>query len=158
VDQLREKYSALKGRLDERLRRAEQGVAREDSQASQQTWQTAISVGATVLNAFIGRKAVQVGTMGRAATAARSASRVLKDRDDVARARETVEAVQQELEKLEAQFNDDVAALEAQIDPSAERLESVKLKPKKTDVALQLVGLAWAPYWLDTKGAKVRAW
>jgi len=107
---LREEYGTKRSRLDERLRRAQQAEAREDAQASQQTWQTAIAVGATVLNAFIGRKTLRVGTVGRATTAARSASRVLKERDDVTRARENVAAVQQEIERLEAEFEAAVAA------------------------------------------------
>ena len=155
---LREKYGAEKAKLDERQRRAEQAVAREDAQASQQTWQTAISVGSTVLNAFLGRRLVQKGTMGSAATAARSASRTMKEREDVARARENAEAVQRDLEALDARFIEEVATLEAQTDAGSEELEPIKLKPRKTDVAPQLVTLAWAPYWIDSKGGRVKAW
>ncbi len=156
--QLRDKHGAEMTRLDQRLRRAEQAVAREDSQASQQGWQTAIAVGATVLGAFIGRKSLKVGTVGRATTAARSASRVLKEREDVARARESAEAVQGEIEKLDAAFNDELAKLQARTDPGSEALESISLKPKRGDVALQLVALVWAPYWVDSSGAKTNAW
>jgi hypothetical protein len=156
--QLRDKYGAEKARLDQRLHRAEQAVAREDAQASQQGWQTAIAVGATVLGAFIGRKSLKVGTVGRATTAARSASRVLKERDDVARARESAEAVRGEIDKLEGEFNDELAKLQARTDPSSEALESISLKPKRGDVTLQLVALAWAPYWVDSSGAKTTAW
>ncbi len=56
--------------------------------------QVAISIGATVIGAFLGRKAISATTLGRATTAARGAGRVLKERQDVGRAQETVEALQ----------------------------------------------------------------
>ena len=55
-EKLRQKYAPKIAALEERKRRAEQAVARENEQAKQQGLQTAISVGATILGAFLGRK------------------------------------------------------------------------------------------------------
>src|SRR5690606_23355476 len=55
---LRKKYTPKFAALEERIRRAEQIVGRETEQAQHQKWQTAISFGATLLSAFLGRKAV----------------------------------------------------------------------------------------------------
>ena len=74
------------GALAERLRRAEQAVDREQQQASDQKLQTAVSMGATVLGALFGRKAVSIGTLGRATTAARGVGRTMKEDSDVKRA------------------------------------------------------------------------
>jgi hypothetical protein len=75
VEKLRKAYAPKMAALEERIRRAEQATEREKEQANQQKLQTAISVGATLLGAFLGRKAVSTATMGRAATAARAGSR-----------------------------------------------------------------------------------
>ncbi|MBS1213259.1 MAG: hypothetical protein H6R26_1876, partial [Proteobacteria bacterium] len=75
VEKLRKAYAPKMAALEERIRRAEQAAQREKEQANQQKVQTAISVGATLLGAFLGRKAVSTATMGRAATAARAGSR-----------------------------------------------------------------------------------
>ena len=77
---------------------------------SHQGVQAAISIGATILGAVLGRKTVSVGNIGRATTAARGAGRVLKEREDVARAQETVAAVQQALTALEAELQAELAA------------------------------------------------
>ena len=156
VEALRKKYAPKRAALEERLRRAQQTEAREREQVSQQGVQAAISLGATILGAVLGRKTVSVGNIGRATTAARGAGRVLKEREDVARAQETVSAVQQALTALEAELQTELAALEARSEP--ERLESVAVRPKKTDVRVRLCALAWTPHWRDQAGALTPAW
>jgi hypothetical protein len=156
VDALRKKYAPKITALEERLRRVQQTEAREREQVSQQGVQAAISLGASILGAVLGRKTVSAGNIGRATTAARGASRVLKERQDVARAQETVAAVQQAKSELEAELQSEVAELEARGE-SAE-LEPVSLRPKKTDVRVRLCALVWTPYWRDSAGARTPAW
>jgi len=155
---LRQKYAPRIAALQERRRRAEQAVERESEQAKQQGLQTAISVGATILGAFLGRKSINVSTIGRATTAARGAGRVLKETQDVGRAKETVAAVDEAIAALDAQFKADAAALGASIDPLTEALESFTLKPTRQNIAVRLVALAWAPCWRDRAGAVTPAW
>ena len=91
---MRQKYAAKIAALDEKLRRAQQAVDRESEQASAQKIQTAVSFGATVLGALLGRKAISATTLGRATTAARGVGRTMKESQDIARAKESVEAVE----------------------------------------------------------------
>jgi Helicase HerA, central domain len=156
VEALRKKYAPKRAALEERLRRAQQAEARERAQVSQQGVQAGISIGATILGAVFGRKTVSVGNIGRATTAARGAGRVLKEREDVARAQETVAAVQQALTALEAEIQAELATLEARGGP--DRLEPVAIRPKKTDVRVRLCALAWMPHWRDAAGGSTPAW
>jgi hypothetical protein len=155
---LRQKYAPKVAALQERRRRAEQAVERESEQAKQQGIQTAISVGATILGAFLGRKSISVSTIGRATTAARGAGRVLKETQDVGRARETVAAVDEAIAALDAQFKAEADALGASTDPLTERLETLALKPARQNISVRLVALAWAPCWRDRAGAFTPAW
>ncbi len=83
--------------------------------------------------------------MGRATTAARGVSRSLKESGDVGRAQETVQALQAQLDELEAQFKAEVDAIEATTDPLAEVLQTIEVKPRKTDISVETVALVWAP-------------
>jgi hypothetical protein len=157
-EKLRQKYAPKIAALEERKRRAEQAVARESEQATQQGLQTAISVGATILGAFLGRKSVSVSTIGRATTAARGAGRVLKETKDVGRAKESVAAVDEALARLDEQFKADAEAAGASTDPLTEDLETLALKPTRQNISVRLVTLAWAPYWRDRAGAVTPAW
>ncbi|HET6892875.1 MAG TPA: hypothetical protein VFH31_17350, partial [Pyrinomonadaceae bacterium] len=158
ADKLRQRYAPKIAALEERLRRAEQAVEREDEQAKGQKMQTAISFGTTLLSSFLGRKAVSMTTLGRATTAARGVGRSMKEARDVDRAAETVAAVRQQLADLDAQFKAETEAIEKAVDPQTESLETIAVKPTKANIAVRLLSLAWAPYWHDAHGQSVPAW
>jgi DNA helicase HerA-like ATPase len=145
VEDVRRKYAEKRARLEERVRRAEQGVAREQEQVSQARLQTAVSFGATVLGAFLGRKAVSASTLGRATTAARGLGRSAKEQDDVKRAQETVDVARKELEQLDAQIEEDTKAIAARFEADAGRFETVSLAPKRGQISVQFVALGWKP-------------
>jgi DNA helicase HerA-like ATPase len=145
MEKLRGKYGARIASLQERLRRAEEAVARERTQAQQQQIQTAVSLGATVLGAFLGRRAVSTGTLGRATTAARGASRSYKEAQDVQRAQENVATLRQQLADLEAEVQAEIQTAAGVADPLTDPLDTVVVKPKRTGVTVQAVGLAWVP-------------
>jgi hypothetical protein len=145
AEKLREKYAPRLAALQERLRRAQQAVEREKQESVQAGVQTAISVGATVLGALFGRKAISATTLGRATTAARTAGRTMKQAGDVGRAKETVEAVQQQIQDLDGELQSELAASEAAADPATEKLETVSLRPKKSDITVRRVALVWIP-------------
>ncbi len=157
-EELRKTYAPKLAALEERLRRAQQAVEREKGQVMERGLQTAVSVGATILGAVLGRKGVSASTIGRATTAARGVGRVLKEQQDIGRAQETVEAIRQQLADLDAQFKSEMEAMEAKTDPRTERLDTVVVKPKKTNVSVRLVALVWAPHRQDSHGTSTPAW
>ena len=142
---LRARHASKAERLEERVRKARQAVEREREQAKGQRLQTAISVGATLLSAFTGRKRLSYSTLGRATTALRGAGRMGKEKQDVEQAEETVEVLLQQLEELNSELEAELAALEERFDPAAEELERVALRPRRSDVDIRTVALAWRP-------------
>ena len=152
VERLRQKYAPKIATLQDRIRRAEQAVEREKGQATQQKLSTAISFGATILSALTGRKAVSQSTLGRATTAARGAGRTMKEAQDVARTAENVQALTKQVDDLQALLARETEEVQAGTDPLAETLETCEVRPKKTDISVSLVSIAWFPYGRDDKG------
>lgn len=144
VEALRRQYAPKLTTVQEQLRRAQARVEAEKSQMGQQAIQTAISIGATVLGAFFGRKAMSVGNMGRAATAMRGAGRTLHERGDIQRAGESVAAVQARMEALQQEFDQETARIQNACDPGALDITRIQLRPRKTDITVTAVALAWA--------------
>ncbi|MGE5247203.1 MAG: ATP-binding protein [Verrucomicrobiota bacterium] len=157
IERLREKYAPKIAALQERIRRAAQAVEREKAQATQQKLQTAISFGAAILTALAGRKTLSQSTLGRAATTARGAGRTLKESQDVARAEESVQALQQQLDDLQRLMEQEIAEAGVAGDPVSEELEKCEVRPKKNDIAVSRIALAWIPCWRDDKGTVVPA-
>ncbi len=143
---LRAKYDAKVAALAERVRKDEQRVEKEKSQQGQQSFQTAISVGATVLGALLGRKAISTGTVGRASTALRSAGRVAREQEDVRHAQETLETNRAKLAELEKELEAELAAMDAEVDPAALEVTEVPVKPRKSDIRVAGVWLVWLPW------------
>ena len=142
-EELKETYAPKLAALAERKRKAEQAVEREKGQANQQKLQAAVSVGTALLGAFLGRKTLSIATLNRAGTVARAAGRTWKESGDVERAGETVEAVQGMIDDLNATFKSEVDALQSKVDPATEPLETVTVRPKKTNITVRLVALGW---------------
>jgi hypothetical protein len=157
-DSLRRKYAPKMTALQDRIRRAEHMVERQQTESRSSQLQAAISVGATILGAFMGRKTISATTIGKATTAIRGAGRAIKESQDVGQAQESMQALQQQLADLEAQFKAETDALAAATDPLNEKLETLSLKPTKANIAVRLVTLAWAPHWRDGTGTVLSAW
>jgi len=145
---LRQKYAVKIASAQEKVRRAEDAVEREDSQAKASELQTAISLGATVLGAFLGggrSKLTSRSNIGHAATTARGVGRSMQQKEDVERAKETLKTYQQQLQDLQDRLQQELADLQSRIDPQSETFETLTVRPKKTGITVQLVALLWQP-------------
>jgi hypothetical protein len=157
VAALRQKYLAKLDVIAGQEQRAESRVTREQSQVQQQTIQTAISVGAAVLGALFGRKALSTATLGRASTAARGVSRTLKEREDVGGANESLESVRARRAQVEAELQAEIQQLTAANDPEQLAIETTSVRPRKSDVTVEGVSLVWVPYWVGESGGARKA-
>jgi hypothetical protein len=148
VDALRKRYASRVATLQDRVRRAEQAVAREQEQASQQKWSAATSLGQSVLGALFGRKS-GLSSVSRVGS---SIGRMQKESGDVSRAEETAETLRAQQAELEADLQREVDAIDAGFDALSEPLEQVTIAPKSADIHILFVGLAWAPHARDAQG------
>ena len=156
VETLRGKYATKLASLQERVRRSEQAVQREQAQASQAKMDTAISFGGAILGAIFGRGKISAGAIGKVGTAARGAGRAAQQQGDVTRANESVQALQAQYANLEAALQQDIDALGATYDAQKDALEVIPVKAKSGDVRVQIVALVWVPFHRDAADRPVR--
>ena len=158
VEKLRAKYAPKLAALEQRLARAEQTVETQRAQARESQVSSAVSIGSTLLSVFLGRKKTSVANVSRAGTAIRGVGRARREAGDVERAQDAAELAQQKLAELEAEFQAEVEALSAQNTAASTDLETVVLKPRKTNIRVRLVTLVWLPTWLGPRGHATPAW
>ncbi len=156
TEKLREKYEAKVSSLRNQMLKAEQAVDREKEQLKQQKTQTAISLGATVLGAFLGGGRGVASSIGRMTTTARGAGRTMREGQDIARAEESRDALKKRMQQLEEDFRADADRIGAGPDPATATLERVTLRPTKTNVVVRVVALGWLPYWQREGGGDIR--
>ena len=155
LEALRQKYAPKRQQLDDRIARAQASVEKEKSDVSAKRWDTAVSVGASVLDVILGRRR---SSIGRATTAARGAGRAAKEQADVDRAEATLSELYAKRAELDDEIDLATKQLQSRIDPLTEQLESVVIRVKKVDIDVRLTALAWLPQIAGVDGNLRDAW
>jgi hypothetical protein len=143
VEKLRAKYATKLAALETREQRAGQRLEREKSQASSETLATAVSIGGSLLGALFGGRRGSV--YSKASSAARGLGRTSRQRADVTHAEADIRAIQQQVDDLNAELEAEVARLEGEFDPNAVRIETVPVRPRKSDITVEDLALVWRP-------------
>ena len=150
VAELRSAHKTKVERLEERIRKAKQVVEVQAEQVSQQRLRTAIHIGSTLLAAFTRRSYRE-----SAGSALGGLGRSSKEKQDVRRAQESLDVLSEELEGLAAELENQIEEFEDRFDPQAEKLTTQSVRPRKTDIEVRLLALAWCPY---RRGGLEPAW
>jgi hypothetical protein len=158
AETLRKKYAKKIATLQERLRKANAKIEKQAEQAKKAKLDTALSIGATLLGAFTGRKILSQTNINKAKAAMRASGKVMDEGKDVERAQETADAIQQQIAELQVEFETETAQLQEKTDLMTEELETILIKPKKSDITIKLLSLVWTPYWKDENGIITPAW
>ena len=154
---MRQRFAPKVAALEERIRRADQAVQREQDQATRRRHghrdlarrhragrdlRSQEGASATSASCRAARRRPPARPAGR-----RRAAR-----------KETATALRQTLADLQAEFAQAVAELDTRMDPNLEELEPVTIRPRKTDMDVGLLALAFAPHWRDATGRLEPAW
>ncbi|MCG8461186.1 MAG: hypothetical protein MI919_33285, partial [Holophagales bacterium] len=105
-----------------------------------------IRAGTTLLGAFLGRKTLSRTNLNKASTAIRGFGRSAKEAQDVDAAEDTLEARLAQKEELELELREEIDELHHRSAGTAEEIETFELKPRRADVDVRLVALAWLPH------------
>jgi len=140
VGKLQARYAPKLATITDRIHRAEQRVDRERDQYRAAQTQTAISIGATVLGTLFGRRSRTSTT-----TAMRGAGRTAQQKADVDRAMEDVASLHAQLENLESELREEVERVTAEFAQPHTDIETIAVAPRKSDISVDRVALAWVP-------------
>jgi hypothetical protein len=157
VEALRKKWAPKLQTLQNTVQRAQKALADQQTQASGQTLDTMVTVGTTILGAFLGRKALSVTNLNRARTALRSGSRTVKERQDVGSAEQQLEAARRQLADAEAEFQEETEKLQAAAAPETLSVVEFTVPPRKSDIAVGNLLLAWSPWRTGADGVPAPA-
>ena len=144
-DKLRKKYAKRIAMIEKRVARAQEKIAKETAQAKQQKVSAALSLGATILGAFMGRKALSQGNLSKAATTLGRASKISKENADIEYAKQQFAAHQEDLQQLQQELEEEILKIEENFDPEFVELEAKEISPLKSDIKIKRLNLAWAP-------------
>jgi hypothetical protein len=128
--------------LENRLRTAEAQLEKEKAESSSAKMNAGISVLGSILKSVFGRKS-GFGRLGGSTTSVTRATTAYKQHRDVANVESKMEGIQEDIDTIRKELEKDVAEIGESFDPSTLSLEKETLKPRRTDVQVERVGLLW---------------
>ena len=141
---MKKKYASKLNTLEDRHRRALQAVEKQSSLAGQRKMDAALSAGGAILGALFGRK-ITATSVSRVSTAVSRTSRALSSGQGIDAAKQTLDSVKQQLSEMEVMLENELAKISETYDMLNEKLETITLRAKSTDITVHLLALAWNP-------------
>ena len=152
TEKLRSRYASKIAAIEKRIRTAEERVARESDQYKQAKLSSVLSVGASILGAFMGRKVISQTSVSKASTAVRGAGRAAQQRGGVQRAQQTLDELRSERQQLETELQSDLKELGEKFDVHRLELEEIVIRPRKGDLKVSDPKIVWTPWQVDATG------
>jgi len=138
IEKLQERFDKKEKMIQRRYAKAQERLAKEEADVASKTTDSLINAGVAVLGALFGRRSV-----GRVGTALKSGKRVMKEREDVSRARAQVAEIEREFQELEAALNDKIERLDEKYDPENFPIDEIAVKPRRAEISVEACALVW---------------
>jgi hypothetical protein len=156
VEKLRKSYASKASKLEKQVQTSQKALAKEKSQSRNAKLDTAATFGSTLLGALFGRKLASRSNVDSATRSVRKWSKASEQHEDVDQAEATVRDRLRQLADLDAELHAETERIRAEYDVNSLELEEVPIRPRKTDVQVKRVALAWVPWRLDDQGQATR--
>jgi hypothetical protein len=145
VDKLEEKYEQQIDRLQVKLRKEERELAEDEADYSARKQQEMVGIGESVVGFFIGRRSTRA--MSSAMSKRRMTTRALQDMEE---SKEVIEDIQADIQELEQELEEQARIITAKWANLLDKVTTEEITPRRTDVHVETVALAWLPAWLVT--------
>lgn len=142
VDTLRVRMQKEIERVAERLEREQQALATEQARAQAKQAEQWVNIGESVLSFLMGRRAMRSFS---SATSKWSQTRQASMR--VEQRKQSIGRLEEEKQKLEEMLQAEIDAITHRWEDVLDNLVTEAIKPRRTDVNVRAVTLAWAPLW-----------
>ncbi|MDX1765008.1 MAG: hypothetical protein R3231_11870, partial [bacterium] len=143
VEAMRKKFEKKLDRLEVRLSREERELSEDEAEHAARKREEVFSIGETV-----------VGMLGMFGRRRRSISGAVTKRRMTARAKADVEEseaeiarIKKEMEALQEEMQHEADTISEKWDGIVDKVETYTVKPRRQDVRVDLVALAWVPAW-----------
>lgn len=161
VDQLRLKYRPRLARIQERLQRAQHNLAQDEAEAAARGRETWASLGESLAVLLFGARRMRVASVPMAKQRLAEQARL-----DVAEGERVITGLEQELTSLRDDFQREAEAITERWVRLLDEQKELVVTPRRTDVIVQTVAVAWLPGWelaFDgphgaTQRARIEAW
>jgi hypothetical protein len=139
---IEKRYRPKIERLEARIRREERELEQDEEEYDARKREELISAGESVLNLLSGRRHSRM-----LSSASRKRRLTRQSKADVDESIDALDDLDSQLETLVAELEREQADVRARWSEAADDLETVEIRPRKSDIFVMAWGVAWMPYW-----------
>ncbi|MCG3657761.1 ATP-binding protein [Aliarcobacter butzleri] len=143
VEKLKVKFVKENDSIETKLSKLYEKLQKEEIQATSTTTDTIISIGTSLLGAFFGNSVINKTNIGKVATSAKGASKILKERNDVKQVENEILELQQQKETLKTLLENEIEKINLANQSSNFPIEEIFIKPKRSDIYNTKLVLLW---------------
>lgn len=143
VEKLKVKFVKENDSIETKLSKLYEKLQKEEIQATSTTTDTIISIGTSLLGAFFGNSVINKTNIGKVATSAKGASKILKERNDVKQIENEILELQQQKETLKTLLENEIEKINLANQSSNFPIEEIFIKPKRSDIYNTKLVLLW---------------
>ena len=148
MDALTRKYEGIIDAIEDKIRRKARQLESEKRELRSQSREKTFTTGEAVLGLLQGRSAFTLSRMSR--------SEVYRQRSlgQVELYEHDLQQLNGEMDEARQKFEADLAALNQKWAQAATQIDMVSIAPYKKDIAIDLFGVGWQPYWVVAAGGQ----
>ncbi|MDH7489033.1 MAG: hypothetical protein QHH80_05950 [Anaerolineae bacterium] len=136
-------YERKLEQLRDKLRREEQRLAKDEATYSGRKTEEILSVGESVVGFLLGRRSTRA-----LSTASRKRRMTTEVKTRMEQTKQTIALLQKEIAEMEQERDEAAKAITERWAAIAEESEPAEIRPRKSDVLVDVVALAWSPQWV----------
>ena len=143
IDDLKNRFKRDLDKLQDRLDREERELEEDEAEFEGRKREELLSAGESLVGMLLGRR--RSSALSQASRKRRMTS---KAKADIAESEATIEDLKGDIAEMLQEQEKEIAVLTASWGEVADSLQETALRPKKTDIHIEVFGLGWAPHWL----------
>lgn len=145
VEKLRKQYEQKLDRLETKLAREQQELAKDQAEHEARKREELISAGEAVIGLLgVGRR--RRSTTGISRTA-RKRRLTTSAKADITESEAEIARLEEDIEEMRQSLEEEAKAITDKWADTLDEIETYAVKPRRSDVNVELVALAWTPYW-----------
>ena len=143
VSNLQDKYRKNEDSLENKLNQLYVKLEKEKAQASAVTTDTLISIGTSIIGAFFGKSITSRTNLGKIATGAKGATRVLRERSDIKYVEEEIVQLEADVGALKSMLEKEIENINASNQLSVLVIDEFFITPRRSDIFQVSLSLVW---------------
>lgn len=142
LEKIKAKYQKENDSLDLKLSKLYERLDKEKREANASTTDTILNIGTSILGAFFGKGTVS-SNLGKVASGAKGANKILKERGDVKVAENEIAFLIEQKNSLQTTLENEVSKIKEQNSISNLQIEEIFINPKRSDIFDVKLELLW---------------